>query len=509
MSATNCQTLSTPISAAGVSGDSPDGAGGGALLAEPGTLEIVPIDSITPAPENDCLYDRFSGCDLDDNSLYESIRDHGILEPITVSSDGVILSGHRRYNGAIFAKLDHVHIRRTNVVFNALSKEARVKLLAAYNYATRSKSVEEQAREELVSVYTKDIFKELRERLAEKEQAHYRPVGCDGKIDFGVSTKRAVISAAKQGFLKAVNAVLDEWQYYWPLSVRQVHYQLLNAPPLCHSGKKNSRYKNNRQSYRALIDLVARGRLAGKIHWKAIADETRPVSLWRCYAGAREYIHAEAKGMLGYYRRDLMQSQPRHVEIVCEKNTVAETVKSVALKYCIPVTSGRGYCSLEPRRQIAERVEASGKRTLTLIVISDCDPDGDEIAASLARSMQDDFDVSVEAVRGALTHEQARSYGLKENFDAKPKSSQYKKFVNRHGSASAYELEALPQGELEKLVEQAIRSVIDMAAYDREVDLWGQEAPQIEAVRQRAISAVLGKAGVELVHDSIRGGIAL
>ena len=506
MTSRNRQTLSTPTSAAGFSGDSPDGTGGGTLLSKLGTLEIVPIDSISPATENDVIYARFSCCELDDSALLEDIIKQGILEPIVVSKDGVILSGHRRHNAAGFAKLDHVPIRRTNHVFTAFSESERINLLLAYNHAQRSKSVEEQAREELATVTPRDAFKELRERLAAQELAHFQPLECHGKIDFGISTARAAISDAKLDFLKAVNQVLNDWCDYWPLSVRQVHYQLLNFPPLCHSGKKNSRYKNNRQSYRALIDLAARGRLAGKIRWKAIADETRPVSIWQCHPGAREYIHEEAKNMLGYYRRDLMQSQPRHIEIVCEKNTVAETVKSVASNYCIPVTSGRGYCSLEPRRQIAERVNASGKRTLTLIVISDCDPDGDEIAASLARSMQNDFGVSVEAVRGALTHEQARSYGLKENFDAKPKSAQYKKFVKRHGTASAYELEALPRGELEKLVEQAIRSVIDIGAYDREVELWGQEAPQIEVVRQKAISAVMGKASVKSVHDRIRGG---
>ena len=453
---------------------------------------MAPINSITPALENDHIYQRFCGDNLDDNTLFEDVLKRGILEPLTVSSDSVILSGHRRYEAAHFAKLDHVPIRRTKHVFKALSEGERIDLLTAYN-AQRSKSAEEQAREELVTVNPQDAFKALRDRLTEKELFQFKPLECSGQIDFGVSTTRAKISPAKQAFLDAVNAVLHEWRHYWPLSVRQVHYQLLNIPPLCHSGKKSSRYRNNRQSYRALIDLSARGRLAGKIPWEAIADETRPVSLWQCYPGAREYIHAEAKDMLGYYRRDLMQSQPRHVEIVCEKNTVSETVKSVAHKYCIPVTSGRGYCSLEPRRQIAERVRASGKNTLTLIVVSDCDPDGDEIAASLARSLQDDFGVSVQAVRAALTPEQARAYGLPENCDAKPKSSQYKKFVKRHGSASAYELEALPRGELERLVEQSICSVIDLAAYRREVDLWEQEAAQIEAVRQKAVGAVLGR----------------
>ena len=108
--------------------------------------------------------------------------------------------------------------------------------------------------------------------------------------------------------------------------------------------------------------------------------------------------------------------------------------------------------------------------------------------------MRDDFNVdNIEAVRAALTVKQAQSFNLPPNNDAKTSSPQFKKFFVRHGTRNAYELEALSPDTLTGLVRDSIESVLDMTAYRREVAIWESEAAEIEAVRQRAITAVLGK----------------
>ena len=108
--------------------------------------------------------------------------------------------------------------------------------------------------------------------------------------------------------------------------------------------------------------------------------------------------------------------------------------------------------------------------------------------------MRDDFDVwNINAVRAALTVEQAQSFSLPPNNDAKTSSPQFKKFLARHGTRNAYELEALSPDTLAGLIRESIESVIDMAAYQREVERWESESAEIEVVRQRAIRAVLGK----------------
>jgi len=51
-------------------------------------------------------------------------------------------------------------------------------------------------------------------------------------LDLGSYKRRAEISGAKTPFLNAIIDVLDVRREFWPLSDRQIHYALLNAPPL-------------------------------------------------------------------------------------------------------------------------------------------------------------------------------------------------------------------------------------------------------------------------------------
>lgn len=56
-------------------------------------------------------------------------------------------------------------------------------------------------------------------------------------------------------------------------------------------------------------------------------------------------------------------------------------------------------------------------------MVSDFDPDGEEIAHSFARSMRDDFGIQkVHAVKVALTGEQVHEFGLPRLMVAKGKS---------------------------------------------------------------------------------------
>lgn len=456
--------------------------------------ELVPLDRIRPAPENESLYARFDLRNDDDQGLYESVREHGILEPILVDADDVILSGHRRHNAAHAAKLALVPVRRGSFRLKDMQPVERLAVLSAYN-TQRDKSAEEQAREALVTVPSVDAWQAIRDRIADRERAAYtRPANA---MQIRGSSARCEITEAKRPMLDAVRKVVESRRAFWPLSVRQIHYALLNDPPLIHAGKPDSRYRNDiakyaKASYRALVELCARARLAGLVPWEAVADETRPVELWRTHRTPGVYVAEEARYMLGCYRRDLMQSQVRHVEIVVEKNTAAEIVRRVACDFTIPVTSGHGFCSLEPRRKIAERFGASGKDGLMLVLVSDADPDGEEIAESLVRSLRDDFHViNVEAIRAALTPEQARAEGLPPNSDAKEHSSNFRKYRDRHGSSAVYELEAILPERLQTLVRTAIESVLDMVAYDREVETWKREASELETVRHRVVAAAL------------------
>jgi hypothetical protein len=148
---------------------------------------------------------------------------------------------------------------------------------------------------------------------------------------------------------------------YWPLSDRQIHYRLLNLSPLRHSKKPGSRYVNNLACYKDLTNLLTRLRLVGRIPWEAIGDETRPVTEWPLHRSCQTFIADQVQGFLGGYWRDPLQSQPNHIEIIVEKNTVAGIIKPIAANYGMRMTSGRGFCSINPRREMRERFRKSGK----------------------------------------------------------------------------------------------------------------------------------------------------
>jgi hypothetical protein len=207
-----------------------------------------------------------------------------------------------------------------------------------------------------------------------------------------------------------------------------------------------------------------------------------------------QFIDLEMYNFLRGYRRDLLQSQPDHVELVVEKLTVKSVIEPVAKKYTMPMTIGRGYCSINPRYEIVQRYRQSGKDRLILLIASDFDPDGDEIAESFVRSVRDDFGVKdVVATKFLLRQDQIREWGLPPNgMEAKETSSKYKKFVDRHGSTDVFELEAVDPVVMQRATSDAIEASIDLARFNEELAAEKYDAAKLAAMKSLASEAFSG-----------------
>ena len=230
-----------------------------------------------------------------------------------------------------------------------------------------------------------------------------------------------------------------------------------------------------------------------RIPFDAIADPTRPVCVWDVHREVGSYLRRELNGFLKGYTRNLQQSQPNHIEIVGEKNTIQGSIREVAMEYCIPYTLGRGYCSLDPRYQMYRRFQASGKEKLIILILSDFDPEGEDIAYSFARSMRDDFGVdNLAAKKVCLTYQQVLERNLPQTFDIKKEGSRYKKHEAKYGDR-AHELEARSNQERSALLDAAIREVMDIDAFNREVDAEREDAARLERCR-KAVAPALAKA---------------
>lgn len=139
-----------------------------------------------------------------------------------------------------------------------------------------------------------------------------------------------------------------------------------------------------------------------------------------------------------------------------------------------------------------ERFRRSGKSKLVLLIVSDFDPDGEEIAQSFARSMRDDFGVwSIHPIKVGLTAEQVERFKLPPNMLAKEKSANYRKFVERYGR-NVFEVEALPPEVLQAELRAAIDSVIDVAAFNAELEREKQDAAYLAGVRKTVQTALQG-----------------
>ena len=293
-------------------------------------------------------------------------------------------------------------------------------------------------------------------------------------------------------FCKPVLRIIDELEPYWPISQRQIHYNLLNDPPLTHASKTDSHYRNEHNFSKKLSRLIDDAFFEGYIPEGSIDDLTRPIVEWKVCRDAGVFVKDQIENMLKGYYRDLLQSQPNHIEILVEKNTMRGIVGKVAAEYTLTCTYGRGYCSRPPREKMAKRFRDSGKEKLVLLILSDFDPSGEDIAKSFARSMRDDFGIeNIIPVKVALTTKQVMELDLVPQMQAKESDTRTPGFVERHGS-DVFELEAIPPAILENLLRTKIDSVIDIDAFNAELEAEKADAAEIQTKRNVLKRAIAG-----------------
>jgi hypothetical protein len=435
------------------------------------------VAAVKPSSLNEPIYGPIDLGRPDMQRLVESIRVHGLKEPIVITLDNVIISGHRRHAACLFLGMERIRCR-VEPIRSADPEFAT--LLVEYN-SQRVKTYEETVREHVATMRPGEAYQALLE--------HRRGTSTvwGDRLDLGERKRRSKLGPAKMPLLDAAMAILEAQMGWWPLSVRSVHYSILNAPPLRNAFNPESLYTNDLDSYRDLVNVLVRARLEGIVPWEAIADPTRPVVMWDVWRNVGDFARKQLDGFMKGYWRDLMMSQSNHFEIVGEKNTIEGSIRPGAGKYCIPYTIGRGYASLEPRKKMFERWKASGKDKLIILILSDYDLSGERIARSFARSMRDDFDVPehrLVARKVALTEKQVEEYKLPVTFQTF-KAKKHQEWADKHG---ARELEALSPELRSKILEQAIDSVIDTEAFNRELDAEKEDAGRIEAMRQSAVA---------------------
>jgi hypothetical protein len=166
------------------------------------------------------------------------MKAQGQLEPIVLTTDNIILSGHRRRAAAMRLGWRTIKVRyhEPPISFGDADFE---KVLVSYN-RQRDKDPSMRIREELVLTDPDNAYIAL-----VSERVRKAAIKVD-TLELGSRRPRYEFSMAKVPFLRAIQDIVHELEDYWPLSDRLIHYALLNYPPLRNCKKPGSRYAHVR-----------------------------------------------------------------------------------------------------------------------------------------------------------------------------------------------------------------------------------------------------------------------
>jgi hypothetical protein len=262
--------------------------------------------------------------------------------------------------------------------------------------------------------------------------------------------------AASLAKIEQVNGIISEFSGKgYSLTLRQLYYQFVARG-----------LPNNQSEYKRLGDLVSKGRWAGKIDWSAIEDRTRNLQ-GRTYGSSdpQDIIQSAGYG----YTEDLWGSgQDHYVEVWIEKEALVGVITGVCRRWRVPYFASRGYNSDSEAYAAAERfkrkIEWQGIRPV-IFYLGDHDPSGLQMDVDHFERLGQLSGYAIDFRRLALTKEQIEEYDLPPNL-VKDTDSRSAGYEEEHGDG-CWELDALDPSIISGLVDQGIRSVIDLEQWEK------------------------------------------
>lgn len=297
--------------------------------------------------------------------------------------------------------------------------------------------------------------------------------------------------------LKEVQKIISSLKDYWPLTLRQIHYQLY-ARQVQWGGRRSSpRYPNTKPGYGDLIKVGKYGRIDGLIPWSAIADETRATYRPYKFEDLQEYFKNELRYLLTDYKRCLVQDQSTYVEIWIEKQALFRIFKTVASEYCVPVIACTGYDSVTYLNQFRQNALAaiSKGQNVWVLYFGDQDPSGMNMMEASQITLYEEMGLDPDRVvfhRVAVTPELVQQYHLPNDPDAadtKKADKRFPKYVKRYGHLFV-ELDAFTPQQLEHLIRSSLAEMLDIDALEEQAEIEEKDLDRLEKVRQKIIKVI-------------------
>jgi hypothetical protein len=277
--------------------------------------------------------------------------------------------------------------------------------------------------------------------------------------------------------LNKVKTILEDLKDYKPLTLRQVYYQLVGKGFI----------ENSVSQYTMLSNLLKWARIEGHISWEDIEDRVRAFHDLTGWDRSETFVKASLNHFLTGYKRDLLQTQDKFIEVWIEKDALSSVFTRVAGKYTIPVIVCRGFSSVSFLNDFRERVETHEGKAPVMLYFGDFDPSGMEMLEAMKTTLKDEFGINgIEFKRVALKKEDIFTYKLPHNPDAlKKKDTRAKKHVEAYGEL-AVELDALRPDILEGKIKNGIEVELDIDLFNIEVGKQDEEAHKLKQMKAKA-----------------------
>lgn len=274
--------------------------------------------------------------------------------------------------------------------------------------------------------------------------------------------------------MEQANEIIEHYaRQGYRLTVRQIYYQLVARALI----------PNNEASYKRIIDLLSKARLAGIIDWDHIEDRTRNI---------RGNSHWETPGSViksaAYsFALDRWSNQEVAVEVYVEKDALLGVIAPVCRSLDVRYMSSRGYMSLSEVEVAAGRIRrhVTNRKKVLIVHLGDHDPSGQDMTRDIGDRLEmflnggdvpyrtgvavtdtppSSLSADVTIQRIALNWDQIQAYRPPPNF-SKESDSRYQGYVDKYG-VKCYELDALEPSVISDLIRATVSAHINQEAWD-------------------------------------------
>jgi len=257
--------------------------------------------------------------------------------------------------------------------------------------------------------------------------------------------------------LKKFEAIKEQYKIEGAMTLRRIYYVLL--------GK--GLQKPGKDRYNSLSKTLLKAREEGYIDWNVIIDRTRRIDQRQTFDNFDEIFDVACRT----YVKDSMELyQDRHVEVWIEKDAISNNVAQITWDLDVPLVVGRGWVSGSFNYESADRIrEIQKEKDLAVVIlyISDFDPEGEHIPKKVEEKLSlygcnpDKFDIR----KIALSQKQIQQFNLQSNIGFEVSADHKKKayvqdFIKKYGEVQ-YEIDALSNDELERILVKELKSLID------------------------------------------------